>query len=804
MKKKKKNKQNVCFYILSKEKKEILIEICITFINRINMYESLYIENFEFNDDNTLDDFFMKYDEKRHILIVEIIDENCLNFLVQLNNENALCSVCNKQIVNINKKFNCDICHFSLFCSRKCSFSSEEHLTLDKNLNKIMEPKFTLDDLISLELDSLLSRDCNIGRVILKNIGNISFMNSVLQCLSNTPDLNKYFLKQYFRNEINNGNYYGSKGLLSQAYFNLVNQLWNKRGDNEINPREFRNIFCNLNKSFINQDQEHDAYEFLTFLLDNLHEDLNRISNKKYQILEEKKEDENDEQASNRWWEYYKNRDNSIITDLFQGQYKTTIKCLCGNTSIKYDTYMNLSLPIPSKRSYIPIKLFTNNGNYIDLNIKANEKTELKDVILKSTKYLDKSKYFEYIKQTNSTNNLFNYNISESPINILYNNIQVIELSKEHKILNIYDSSYDNIINKIDNNKNQNVNYIDNFKFIKLSESKDNSEFILLEKDINSNLPDYIDVYLYPVAEIEKEGYISFTKVFKILAYPTIFSANKNDNLKTLKIQIFQKFQKILQKPYRGYLNAIEICYPHFNDKWGINKMKECPFCKKSYDRNTKYCSPFDSINSKIKILDLIKNLNCISNNKNIKIPLIFYVKSNYYDPESRLYRGMNLFYDKKNEIESKANLSLYDSLELFSQEELLEGENMWYCKKCKSKKKAKKKIELYRTPYYLIIQLKRFKQKNNSSLGNKNDTFIEYKEVLDLNDFIASQDKNRTIYNLYGVVIHKKFINTNTFLSYCKNFSYWLSYDNTSLNIVENPISKDAYLLFYKRRNID
>ena len=72
------------------------------------------------------------------------------------------------------------------------------------------------------------------------------------------------------------------------------------------------------------------------------------------------------------------------------------------------------------------------------------------------------------------------------------------------------------------------------------------------------------------------------------------------------------------------------------------------------------------------------------------------------------------------------------------------------------------------------------------------------------MNDFIASQDKNRTIYNLYGVVIHKKFINTNTFLSYCKNFSYWLSYDNTSLNIVENPISKDAYLLFYKRRNID
>ena len=259
-----------------------------------------------------------------------------------------------------------------------------------------------------------------------------------------------------------------------------------------------------------------------------------------------------------------------------------------------------------------------------------------------------------------------------------------------------------------------------------------------------------------------------------------------------------------MENQYRGS-NCIEICYPHFNDKWGYTKIKQCPLCTKPYDRNSKYCNLFDLVkNTNKKISLLIKHLD--NNNKNIKIPLIFYAKSQCYNTQSRLYKGMDLFFDKKNEIEveSKKHLSLLDSLELFNNEELLDGENMLYCNKCKSKQKAGKKIELYRTPKYLIIQLKRFKQKKNFSLANKNDTFIEYKEVLNLKDFVVGPDKDKSIYDLYGVVIHKKFFNSNNFISYCKNFGYWFSYDDNSFNLVENLINKDAYLLFYKKKNFD
>jgi ubiquitin C-terminal hydrolase len=75
------------------------------------------------------------------------------------------------------------------------------------------------------------------------------------------------------------------------------------------------------------------AQELLAFLLDGLHEDLNRISKKPYvEALDCTGID--DATAAKEAWRRHLLRDQSMIVDLFQGQLKSTLTCLnrkCGN-----------------------------------------------------------------------------------------------------------------------------------------------------------------------------------------------------------------------------------------------------------------------------------------------------------------------------------------------------------------------------------------------------------------------------------------------------------------------------------------
>ena len=105
-----------------------------------------------------------------------------------------------------------------------------------------------------------------------------------------------------------------------------------------------------------------------------------------------------------------------------------------------------------------------------------------------------------------------------------------------------------------------------------------------------------------------------------------------------------------------------------------------------------------------------------------------------------------------------------------------------------------------------MIIQLKRINQKHNSNSKKLdiNDKFIEYNQVLDLKNYVVGPDKDKSVYHLYGVVLLKKSINSCNYISYCKNLGIWLDYEDDSIYRIEDPINKDAYILFYKRRSYD
>jgi ubiquitin carboxyl-terminal hydrolase 4/11/15 len=191
------------------------------------------------------------------------------------------------------------------------------------------------------------------GLTGLYNLGNTCFMNSALQCMSNTKELKDYFVSGVYKAEVNTSNPLGMGGAMAKVFGELLTKLWGSAGG-AWHPREFKTVLSRFSPQFIGYSQQ-DSQELLAFVLDGLHEDLNRIVKKPYIEAPDWQGGGTREMVAfaHRQWEIYKLRNDSVIVDLFQGQYRSTLVCPdCGKVSIKFDPFMYLTLPIPNRKSY--------------------------------------------------------------------------------------------------------------------------------------------------------------------------------------------------------------------------------------------------------------------------------------------------------------------------------------------------------------------------------------------------------------------------------------------------------------------
>ena len=105
-------------------------------------------------------------------------------------------------------------------------------------------------------------------------------MNSMLQCLSNTTLLTNFFVSKKYVEDINRVNVNSNGGRLAEAYGNLMEAMWSGN-DKVVKPQDMKAEMGRICSQFAGFQQQ-DSQEFLVYLLDNLHEDLNRIKNPPY------------------------------------------------------------------------------------------------------------------------------------------------------------------------------------------------------------------------------------------------------------------------------------------------------------------------------------------------------------------------------------------------------------------------------------------------------------------------------------------------------------------------------------------
>ena len=190
----------------------------------------------------------------------------------------------------------------------------------------------------------------NFGLSGLVNLGNTCFMNSGLQCLSNTIELTDFFLKKRYLKDINKDKNYN----IAIEYYRLLEGIWTNNCT--ISPNSFHKTFQELttNKEFLGFRQN-DVQEFLIFFIDNLHEALSKEVNIKISGEVKTELDKKAFEAMSQWKKYFKSNYSKII-DLFYGQIiSTTISKDEKYKSEIYTPMCYFTVPIPNNINDITV-----------------------------------------------------------------------------------------------------------------------------------------------------------------------------------------------------------------------------------------------------------------------------------------------------------------------------------------------------------------------------------------------------------------------------------------------------------------
>jgi ubiquitin carboxyl-terminal hydrolase 4/11/15 len=599
-------------------------------------------------------------------------------------------------------------------------------------------------------------------------------MNSALQCLSNCEDLTKYFLLRKHLDELNRSNNHGTGGEVAKAYYELIKEIW--LGQNPyLCPSDFRQIFVRFVRQFAGFSQ-HDSHEMLAFMLDTLHEDLNRVKDKPYIEMNEKGENENDIEASNRWWKNHLIRENSIIVDLFHGQYKSVITCPeCNRISITFDPFMHLGLPIPTGQFKIKFKFFPfNSYKFIEYELPINQHTSLKEL---------------------------KHRIVDTTNNVYIENLEGICLHKEKSFKKII--SNDEFI----------FNYFDNGNEIIINEKSDLKQ--------GNSQDDYINVYIFPVELIEEKSFIFMKKTTqKILSYPTVITLFRQDTIKDLYFHIYKFYRKLFvdNDKYTSNLESeFEKQFKYFeeNDPFRLHLLNNIPESSSLFSSkpNCEYCGTkceYCRLSSNFSLRDQLQK---ILLKQKVSRPIVLYAEILKMNKNSKLYDNIEFPINpiSKHLITKQSNISVYDCLNLFRSEERLEKDNAWFCAKCKKHQEAFKKMDIYKPPNYLIIQFKRFKVRSNSAVvamfaNKKNDCFIDYPiEGLDISNYISGEIKDDSLYDLFAISQHFGSLSSGHYTALCKNFGNWYEFDDEKISRVSlsDVVTSSAYMLFYKKKVI-
>ncbi|KAI3775974.1 hypothetical protein L1987_45734 [Smallanthus sonchifolius] len=630
----------------------------------------------------------------------------------------------------------------------------------DLNRNKYMKKDETISNMVktSSKMNGSTSNSAvpkgsycekgSLGLTGLQNLGNTCFMNSSLQCLAHTPKLVDYFLGDH-RKEINHDNPLGMNGEIAMAFGDLLKTLW-APGATSVSPRLFKSKLAHFAPHFSGFNQ-HDSQELLAFLLDGLHEDLNRVKCKPY--VEAKDGDGRpDEDIADEYWQNHLARNDSIIVDVCQGQYRSTLVCpICRKVSVTFDPFMYLSLPLPStSMRTMTLTIVPSDGNA--------QPTPVTVTVPKQGKFEDLVRALGITCSLGGDETLM---VAE-----VYNNHIIRFLGEPTDSLSLIRDDDRLVAYKLENS------------FEKFS------RVVFVQQQMEKN----------SASETQKLS-------CKAFGLPLVASGKivKGHDIHDLYFKVLKPFTKKAKSSTENHDNTVTM---PSEDEERNNVV--CPEdTSEAADCDVKFYLTDDNGNpkgSEIIMDDLLDSME-LTGQVNVLVcwsdNMLEYYDQRLLSSPAEVYKPA-LFSKRPQE-----SISLYKCLEAFLKEEPLGPEDMWYCPSCKKHQQASKKLDLWRLPEILVIHLKRFSY--SRFFKNKLETYVDFPiHDLDLSTFVAySNGRSSHRYMLYAISNHYGSMGGGHYTAFIRHDGdRWYDFDDNYVSPIDEGRIKTsaAYVLFFRR----
>ncbi|KAL1747592.1 hypothetical protein HDZ31DRAFT_80304 [Schizophyllum fasciatum] len=680
------------------------------------------------------------------------------------------------------------------------------------------------------------------GTLGLGNLGNTCFMNSALQCLAHQEELTEYFMSGVFKQELNPDNPLGMHGAIAEAFGDLLQHIWARSSASSYSPRDFKMQLQRFAPQFSGY-QQHDSQELVAFLLDGLHEDLNRVLKKPY-VEKPDWEGGGDlelAQLAKKSWDGYMMRNDSVIVDLFQGQYQSTLVCpQCQKVSITFDPFMYLTLPLPIQSKwrhtiiYVP---YDSDKPHLRVPLEIPANSSFRDVRTTLGRWMGVPP--DNLMTMELFNNKFYKSLDDhcTVSDMLASDIIVcFELPcKGAQARKYKHEDGDAFILPLtlycpDSRARPEFGYPMPI-VISQEEAKSHERIYAAIVDRLSRWTKHRrDLYSWELGLNGEGGFeevplqlnggpdkiaeITATEGEVIVREEQIQDEEENDITEAKKMIVQDQYDPLATPVKIGPKRDIfTIRFQQQHQRNGFAT---------TFNNHTVFESLDTRDDGTGGVLLRADDTLYIEFDRNMRDYYFGDGFATWEEPQDFTHPEIEAA--REEALKPRGSITLQDCLDEFTKEEQLGEDDLWYCPQCKEHQQATKRFDLWKTPDILVVHLKRFS--NSRTLRDKIDAFVDFplegldlagmsgerkvamklkEQGVDAAELNMGSTEEPLLYDLFAVDEHMGGLGGGHYRAYALNHQTkkWYHFDDSFVTEAEakHSVTSNAYLLFYRRR---